>query len=165
MRRKRRPTERGEFQDPLSNYAPPDYDDEMVRALCEETIDVMTTTPFTAIPETTTIEQALRHMAEMDKGCVLITDDGGRLVGLLTERDILNKVVEQFEAVRNSPVTEVMTKDPMAVHTTASPAKAMNLMAVGGFRHVPIVDMDEKAVGILGPRRVTHFLFESLHSE
>jgi len=57
-----------------------------------------------------------------------------------------------------------MTHSVMTAYTADSPGKAMNLMAIGGFRHVPILDVDDKVVGILGPRRVSEFLHAHLES-
>jgi len=71
---------------------------------------------------------------------------------------VLTKVADEFESVNDGPVSKIMTPNPMAVYVTDSPGKAMNLMATMGIRHVPILDVDDKVVGILGPRRVTNFL-------
>ncbi|MEE9212531.1 MAG: CBS domain-containing protein [Phycisphaeraceae bacterium] len=156
-RRVRRETPPGEFEDPLKDYSPPQYDDELERALIETHVTAMQTQPITAMGPGTTIEQAMRTMAEREIACVLVTE-GDRLLGLFSERDVLNKVADRFEQIKNHSVTEVMTPEPMVVHDIDSPATALNLMAVHGFRHVPILNVDEKLVGIVGPRRVSNYL-------
>ena len=85
----------------------------------------------------------------------------GRAVGIFSARDVLNKVAHD-PATRSKPITEFMTPDPRTVYTTDCPAKALNLMAVGGFRHIPVLDINDKVVGMLGPRRTTEFLQEHL---
>ncbi len=117
----------------------------------------MQTNHITAFGPGTSIEQAMRQMAELAVACVLVTD-GDRLLGLFSERDVLNKVADRFEQIKNHSVTEVMTPEPMVVHEIDSIASALNLMAVHGFRHVPILNVDEKLVGIVGPRRVSNYL-------
>lgn len=159
MRPKRRDkSDDGEFQDPLKDYGGPDYADELERTLVEADIELMKTQPVTTLSPETTIEQAMRTMADQDIGCTVIVNAEGRLEGVFSERDVLTRVADRFEQVRKLPVSKVMTRSPMAAYTTDSPGKAMNLMAVGGFRHVPVLDVDDKVVGILGPRRVSQFV-------
>ena len=146
------------FQDPLKNYDGPDYADELERMLVEANIEAMNTRPVMTLPPETTIEQTMRTMAEHDIGCTVIIHADGRLAGIFSERDVLNKVANSFEQIKHEPISSVMTRAPMAAYTADSPGKAMNLMAVGGFRHVPVLDVDDKVTGILGPRRVSQFL-------
>ncbi len=157
MRRKRRSTPPAVFEDPLKDYSPPKYEDELERSLCEDRVDVIKTRPFTTIDADTPIEQALRTMAELDVACLLITERD-HLVGIFSERDVLFRVAHQYEQIKGQPVREVMTGRPAAVYETDTPAKAINLMATGGFRHVPILNIEERVVGIIGPRRVTAYL-------
>ncbi len=59
-------------------------------------------------------------------------------------------------------MSAVMTPDPVCVYETDTPAKALNLMAVGSFRHIPVLDVDGKIVGIVGPSRTSAYLQEKL---
>jgi CBS domain-containing protein len=113
--------------------------------------------PYTALPPQTSVEQTLRQMGELNIACVMIVE-GDRLLGIFSERDVLHKIADRYEQIKARPVSEFMTPSPVAVRRTDSPAKALNLMAVSGFRHLPIINVDDKVVGILGPRRVTTFL-------
>ncbi len=164
MKRKRRSAEAGEFQDPLKNYSPPAYEDEMERALCENRVDQMRTKPSMAVEASTTVRDTLKQMYDMNIASVIVTEDG-RLVGILSERDVLNKVVDRYDQISDQPVREVMTVHPTAVYDTDTPAKAINLMAVGGFRHIPILDVDDQIVGVLGPRRVADYLRQHIPTE
>ena len=147
-----------EFKDPLKNYDGPEYADELERTIVESAIDRMRYQPVETIPSDATVEQTMRAMAEQDVGCAVIVDADGRLAGIFSERDVLNRVASRFEQIKDAPITTVMTRSPMAAYTSDSTGKAMNLMAIGGFRHVPILDVDDKVVGVLGPRRVSEFL-------
>ncbi len=159
MKRKRRETPPGEFVDPLSNYDPKTYSDEMERSLLEDTVADLKITPYRCLPPQATIETALKTMVDEDIACLMIAQ-GDKLLGVLSERDVLDKVAERYAQIKSHPVSEVMTPDPWFVHETDSPAAALNQMAVGGFRHIPVLDVNEKIVGILGPRRVTAYLME-----
>lgn len=157
MKRRRRSTQAGEYQDPLKDYSPPDYEDDLERSLCEEMVGVIQTKPFLTIDVETPIEQVLQLMAQHDIASVLVTE-ANRLIGIFSERDVLNLVAESYDAIKDHTVREVMTKNPVSIDETDSPAKAINLMAVGGFRHVPIVNPHDQVVGIVGPKRVTAYL-------
>ena len=160
-KRARRGAPEGEFEDPLKNYEAPQYQDRLERALIEDKVGAMRTQPIATVGPEATIEGAMRKMSEFSVACVLVSD-GKKLLGLFSERDVLNKVVDRFDEIRCRPVTEVMTSDPLVTHESECPATAVNLMAVHGFRHVPVLDVNENLVGILGPRRVTSYLQEKL---
>ncbi len=155
-KRTRRPAEEGEFQDPLKNYDSIDTD-EFEIALREQHVTDIETKPFITMPPDSSIGDVVTKMAEMGIGCVLVTEND-RLVGIFTQRDLLMKVVEQYEQVKDKPVSEMMSPDPVAVHEIDSPAAAINLMAVSGFRHIPVLDVDECVTGLVGPRRTTKYL-------
>jgi CBS domain-containing protein len=118
----------------------------------------MKITPFDTVRPETPVRAVLEQMARHNIASLVIADADGHLAGIFSERDVLIKVADEFDAVKDEPVSKVMTPNPMAVYVTDSPGKAMNLMATMGIRHIPILDVDDKVVGILGPRRVTHFL-------
>ncbi|MCZ7644048.1 MAG: CBS domain-containing protein [Planctomycetota bacterium] len=112
---------------------------------------------MTAIPPETTVEQALRTLAGLEIACVLVAREG-RLLGLFSERDVLDKVAERYEELKDKPITEVMTPDPVYVYESDRAGKALCVMAVSGYRHVPVVDVNERILGIVSPLRVMRFL-------
>jgi CBS domain-containing protein len=157
VRRKRRSTQQGEYEDPLKDYGSPTYADQTERALCEGQLSDLQTTPFITVDVDQTVEQTLAMMAEKNIAYLMVIDRD-RLVGIFSERDVLYRVAERYHEIKDGPISQVMTTNPVSVYETDSPAKALNLMAVGGFRHLPILNVDEKIVGVLGPRRVTTHL-------
>lgn len=162
MKRVRRQTPPGQFSDPLSDYSAPDYEDDLERSLMEETIaSAMTYQPYKTVSIDTTVIDTMKIMAEMGIACIMVTDNG-KLVGIFSERDVLNRVIDDFNNVKNQPISSLMTPDPIAVHENDCPAKALNQMAVGGFRHVPVLTVDERIAGILGPRRVVKYIEDRL---
>ena len=94
----------------------------------------------------------------MYKRQALVVDDNGNLVGLFTERDVLERVAEGFERNTKQPVSEVMTSEPTVVYESDPAATAIAAIAVEGHRHVPVLDMDGKVLGLASPRRVFDFM-------
>jgi CBS domain-containing protein len=82
----------------------------------------------------------------------------GKLVGVFTERDALERVAVRYHEVRSLPVREVMTSNPIVVYETDPAGTALSAIAVAGYRHVPVLDVHERVVGVISPRRVFAFL-------
>jgi CBS domain-containing protein len=94
-----------------------------------------------------TLVDAAHRMAERRVGAILVID-GSRLIGILTERDVLRAV---GKGTIEGMVGDWMTRDPITVDTSATHGEAAMMMIHGGFRHVPIVDHGE-LVGIVSIR-------------
>jgi CBS domain-containing protein len=113
--------------------------------------------PMTVGPDTpidAVIEQM--HAAEVD--CVLVTH-GDRLVGIFTDRDAVVKAAgKRLDAFH---VRDFMTPDPVVLRHDDPIAVAIHKMAVGGFRHIPIV-ADGRPTGVVTARDVFHHLAEAL---
>jgi CBS domain-containing protein len=90
--------------------------------------------------------------------CVLVVE-GERLVGIFTDRDAVLKVAGTKTG--GQPISSVMTHDPVVLRHDETIAVAINKMAVGGFRHIPIVE-DGRPTGVVSARDVFHHLAESL---
>jgi CBS domain-containing protein len=83
------------------------------------------------------VAEVIRRMHRDGIDCLLVTE-GGRLAGIFTDRDALLKLAGRGPEHR--PVRELMTPDPVVLRHDDTIAVAINKMAVGGFRHVPIVE-------------------------
>jgi CBS domain-containing protein len=84
----------------------------------------------------TSVDEAVAKMRRDGVDCLLITDKG-TLVGIFTDRDAILKVAGRPTAGRT--IGDVMTHDPVILRSGDPVAVAIHKMAVGGFRHVPIV--------------------------
>lgn len=146
-----------DFQDPLENYDPKEFDDPLEQALVEEELKTIRHEPFTTISPTAPVHEAVGKLAGMHVACLLVTENE-KLVGVLSDRDVLSKVALEFDEVKDRPVHEVMTTDPIFVYETDSAVKALSVMAICGYRHVPVVDLNDNVVGIISPQRVVEFL-------
>ena len=153
-----------EFQDPLENYEPPVYDDPLEEALMEEPVSAIHTQPFASVSPDTPVEVAIKQLVGQDIACLMVTEND-KLVGIFSDRDVLDRVSLRYDEVKKSPVRDVMTPKPVHVHESDSAAAALCVMAARGYRHVPVLDADEKVVGIVSPHRVTEFLIGHFQDE
>ena len=104
-----------EFEDPLSDFEPAQYASELERALAEETVAKIQLKPYLQFSPDTSVNEAVRQLHESKVASALVVDDNGNLVGLFTERDVLERVAEGFERNTKQPVSEVMTSEPTVV--------------------------------------------------
>ncbi len=88
-------------------------------------------------------------MGERRTGSCLVME-GGRLIGIFTERDIVRALGQHFDAA-DHPISEWMTADPRSVSAETSVQEALRMMLDLGFRHLPVVQND-RAVGIVSLR-------------
>lgn len=89
-----------------------------------------------------TVLEAARSMLEHGIGAVPVMRDGS-LIGILSERDIMNRVVAVGRTPGTTVVCEVMTANPRAVAADETIEECLFIMREFGFRHLPIVDGNE----------------------
>ena len=110
---------------------------------------------LTVAPDVRLGEVAKRMVAK-DVGAVLVTEDE-RLVGILTERDVLRAVAEGIE--EDTVVADWMTRDPETLDPEETTQHAAVLMIHGGFRHLPVTEGDE-VVGMISIRDLMRLVLE-----
>ncbi|MFY9911719.1 MAG: CBS domain-containing protein [Candidatus Sulfotelmatobacter sp.] len=89
-----------------------------------------------------TVLEAARFMTEHNIGALPVLRNG-QLAGIVSERDIMNRVVAAGRTPGHTAVSEVMTPNPRAVHVDESIEECLFIMHEFGFRHLPIVDGNE----------------------
>ena len=119
------------FQDPLENYDPPTFDDPIEQALHEETVMAIQSRPYACVPIDTTVQEVLQTLVGEGIACVLI-ENQGKLVGLVSDRDILEKVALEYADVKDKSVQEVMTASPVYVDELDSAASALAVASCAG---------------------------------
>ena len=92
-----------------------------------------------AVESTRTVLEAARYMMEHNVGAVPVLRNG-ELAGILSERDIMNRVVAVGRTPGTTVASEVMTANPRAVSIDESIEECLFIMREFGFRHLPIVD-------------------------
>src|SRR5262249_37066483 len=91
-------------------------------------------------------------------GQAVVVEDG-KLIGILTERDLLNKVAGRELDLETLPVREVMTRGPETIGEKDPIRVIVNKMAVGEYRHVPIV-REGRPVGIVSAKAVANYILK-----
>jgi CBS domain-containing protein len=86
-----------------------------------------------------TVLEAARLMMEQNIGALPVMRDGS-LIGIVSERDIMNRVVAVGRMPGTTLVSEVMTANPKSIHVSESVENGLFLMREFGFRHLPITD-------------------------
>jgi CBS domain-containing protein len=101
-------------------------------------------------PPGASVAEAARLMTEGNVGAVLVVD-GGRLVGIFTERDAVYRVMAAGRDPAGTTLAQVMTRDPVTVAPDETFGYALLLMHEKGFRHAPVVE-DGRPVGVVSAR-------------
>jgi CBS domain-containing protein len=109
--------------------------------------DVMTTRPRSVTPDTPVSEVA-ELMEHEDVGSIPVVE-GDRLVGLVTDRDIVVRAVARGKDPRGMPAREVSSQDLVTVEEETSLSDALQLMANYQVRRLPVVDDDSRLIGVV----------------
>jgi CBS domain-containing protein len=107
---------------------------------------------------------AVEKMQRDSNDCVLVAQ-AGVLVGIFTERDILVKLAGKGLDWKTEQVAGHMTGNPETLSSAANMAFALNVMATGGFRHVPIVDEAMHPVAVVSMKDVVKYLTSFFEEE
>jgi len=131
--------------------------DELEASIARHAIDVLNPRSPAMVDGGRSTREAVREMVDRGIGCLLVQQNGS-LVGIVTERDVLNRVAADPNANLERPVAEFMTSEPETITRQDSIAYALHAMDLGGYRHIPVVDDDGRPVGIISVRDILRFL-------
>jgi CBS domain-containing protein len=109
--------------------------------------DVMTPNPETVNPGDR-LQQAARRMVECDCGAIPVVE-GDKLVGIITDRDIVVRVIAEGRNPADVPVSEVMTREVACVRENDPLDRVMDLMSEHKVRRIPVVDEQNRVIGIV----------------
>ena len=104
-----------------------------------------------SVKDSNTVLEAARYMMEYNIGAVPVMRNGD-LAGILSERDIMNRVVAVGRTPGTTAVSEVMTPNPRAVAADETIDECLFIMREFGFRHLPVVD-GKDLKGVFAARR------------
>jgi CBS domain-containing protein len=109
--------------------------------------DVMTPNPE-CVSERDSINDVARIMKNEDTGVVPVVD-GKKVIGMITDRDIVVRGIAEGKDLGNARVNELMTRQVRSVRETATVNEALDLMSSAEIRRVPVVNDRDEIVGIL----------------
>ena len=101
---------------------------------------------------TASVYEAACVMTRANCGSVLIIDTASTLLGIVTERDLMTRVVAKAVDPLHTTVTQIMTPHPRCVPPETKVADAVLIMIERGFRHLPIVSHQGKILGVFSVR-------------
>ena len=96
---------------------------------------------FLGVAADAPVSEVIKQMKQARLGCALVLDDG-KLVGIFTERDLLNKLTGKDARPPTTAVKELMSANPEVLRETDSVATALNKMSMGRYRHIPVQKSD-----------------------
>jgi CBS domain-containing protein len=141
------------------------YDDPIPdpRTLSEETLNepIRLLDPREAVfvGAGASVADAISAMSEHANGCVLVVD-AGNLVGILTDRDVVRRVLPLGVPLGAVRVADHMTATPDVLTMDDPIAFALNRMAIGSYRHVPLLDADGRPVAVVSVRDIVRFIVD-----
>jgi CBS domain-containing protein len=136
----------------------------LAQSLRKDKVSALRLRDVCRVGPTDSIEHVVRMMVGCRAGFALVMEPAagggaGRLIGIFTERDFVNRVV----AAGLDPtlaIQAVMTRTPKTVRHTASVQSAVELMASGGYRHLPVTGEGGEPLGVLSVKDVVRYLVE-----
>jgi CBS domain-containing protein len=130
---------------------------DLESVLTNESVGSAASHPALLVDAATRLVRVLQLMREGNRGAVLVVSNG-TLVGIFTERDVLMKVAGQSTDLEHTAVSQVMTVDPVTLPVEATVAFALNKMLIEGFRHIPLVDDQNRPVAVVSMRDLIDYL-------
>ena len=116
------------------------------------------------VSRTTTVMEAVEHMASAKVGSVVVVDDN-RLAGIFSERDVMLRVVLEGRDPKRTKVEEVMTSrvHSISMHTTGD--EALRIMVQEHIRHLPVVDEQGRVQAVVSMRSLLDEKIKELHQQ
>jgi CBS domain-containing protein len=142
--------------------------DKAGTALSAETFETplkeVNTPRVIGVEESTSIKAVIDILQKKKMGSVVVTKDGV-LTGIVTERDILLKVICIIDDLENTPITNIMTANPQSLRKEDEVAYVLNNMHVGGYRHVPIVNEKDEPISMISIKDVISWILDHFPQE
>ena len=117
-----------------------------------------------SIDPTATLETAVRTLAEHRIGALLVLGPDRRVIGILSERDIVRTLAELGAAALAQPLAQVMTRKVVTCSPSETISVIMERMTAGKFRHVPVLEQDQ-VVGIVSIGDVVKYRLHEMEHE
>ena len=130
------------------------------RELAHHSLRSIALEPALSVTSDTSLPAVVATMRNSDTDYVLVTKDEV-LAGIFTEHDLLTRAANP-DGAPDAPVGEFMSADPTVMDASRPISAALDAMAEGRYRHLPVSDGERGCIGVLTSYNVLHFLAELL---
>lgn len=137
----------------------------MIQEIAATLVSELTLRDPVRVQPDTELFTVVAKLREVRSGAALVEDDSGALAGIFTERDLMRRVDHKNFDWHKQPVSSVMSERPRTIKSDESLAGALESMGTGGFRHLPIVGDDQRALGLLSIRDILSYVVEHFPEE
>ncbi|MHB0929298.1 MAG: CBS domain-containing protein [Candidatus Nanopelagicales bacterium] len=122
--------------------------------------------PFVAtIKAGASVKHLVDELKKYGIGALIVSEDGRRIDGIVSERDIVRKLSEFVGEVSLLKVEDIMTRDVFTCSADDDVEKLMEVMTEHKFRHVPVVEDDGSLFGVVSIGDLVKYRIEELHDE
>ncbi len=121
------------------------------------------TKEITSLPSTATALDAAKYMTDMNVGSVIVVDDD-KPSGILTDRDIVTKVLSQDKDPKTTKIRDIMTSPAVTISEDRDIIAVTRLMSEHGIRRFPVVDANGKIIGVISLDDVLVFLGQEMQN-
>jgi CBS domain-containing protein len=123
--------------------------------------DIVQPTEVASVVTSDTVEKAARMMRDQRIAALIVVDDSGTLIGIVTERDVVFRAVADGLDPKTATMSDIMTGDPDTLAPTDSDVDALELMQSRRYRHLPVVQ-DGKCIAVVSIRDLFASVKEAL---
>jgi CBS domain-containing protein len=130
----------------------------IARNFVEQKVDAIMTSDIYTVEEPVDMQFVVDILQKVNCGAVVVNNFQDQIVGIISERDVLLKEIHWGK----STAKDVMTSRVEVIRRTGSIARALHMMCIGGFRHLPVVEKEQFATGILSVKDVAKRIYSLL---
>lgn len=116
------------------------------------------------VSPTSTVKDAVIKMTELKRGAIVVGKPN-KIQGILSERDILRKLISQDLSPEKTPVKDIMTSKVITIDYNSDINNALKLMEAMKIRHLPVVDQMSNYIGLISIRDVMNSISKSIDEE
>jgi CBS domain-containing protein len=130
---------------------------EILCCIQDERLSALQLSPSVCVDPNTLVREVIQTMIEQKAGAVSIVENGN-LIGIFSERDIVQRVALDYEEAASQPIRGYMTLDPVRLSIHDKIAFALNRMDVGGYRQIPIIDEQNQPMRMAAVSDIIRFM-------
>ena len=148
---------------PLDDQHLPTPSTLVEQSLLKDRVSVLSPKEPIVVAPDASVGDVLNILVDREIGCVFIVDDS-KVVGVFSERDALLRLDAESVGQLDRPVSDFMTPSPQKITADSKIAFAVRMMDQGSYRHVPVVDDEDRPTGVISVRDILAYLTDKIAS-